>query len=1609
MKLGFVASALLMIVPSFSNAQNTVLPFRPIAAEYSLSLDRIVIISSGPERIHIYDPVTAGDREVALAKPPLSLAMSPDGSHAAVGHDGLISYVNLNTATLEKTFVISGPASNVALSPSWIYVTPPPYYREPRPLSVNIATAAVTPNDSLIPLSSGRLNTAFQAIYGQGFSFDDLNRYDVSAGPMTATANSVYHPDYPFCGPVFFSPDETRVYNGCGGVAYASSDAKLDRRYFTRISGVVLLQALTESAALKQVALIRRNTGTAVDEDTAVILHDSQYLNPIGRFPLADFAAGARTFKSHGKWVFFNAGGTALYAVVQADLSSGALNDYAIQKFTTPPAKCGAALAASNVQVGADGAMNTVSINAPPNCTYQALASASWLKLTNDAYGAGNGTVTYMVRANSGAARSAFITVGDSVLTVSQAAAVFQSTTRLPYKVVSAIYDKPLDKLVTISSNPNELHLYDPRTRIGADIPLPAQPLSVSVGADGLFAAVGHNGWVSYIDLQAGSVSKVFKVGLDAWSVLLAANGYLYLFPQGSGSSIHSLQISTSQVTITSATNAGYVPRLSTDGNYIHVSGGSYSKWYIGDGVAKRVGSEFWSGADHCFNGWVTARDSLLSSCGIVYHLSAEPSLDRPYLTTVAGADPIQSFAESPELKRVAIIRGPSSWWSPTDEGVVLSYDDEYFNPVGRFVLAGFPIGSYTFNSHGRWVFFSADGTALYAIVQAEEGSDALNDFAIQTFATRPASCGAATFSTSSASVTADGATGAVAVTAGINCTYQAVSTVPWLTIVSGGYGSGDGTLTYIARANRGAARSGTIALGDSVLTITQAARAGQETTRLLPHNVVGVAYDKPLDRLLTVSTGPNELHMFDPGTQSEKDVQLPAPPLSVAVRSDGLFAAVGHDGWVSYIDLMAGVVVKVLQLPIPAEYVVLPSNGYIFAGRQNWNGIYALEIATSQVTLPNPQFFGELPILTKDGAFMYSAGYGYHKWAISGGLLEPVATRTDFICAPLWMTETGNRIVSGCGQVHRVSSVPSEDLERNGTLGVLKSVVWADESASRKALAVLPGAADGQESDGSSVQLYDNAFLDFTGVAKLPVIVSESQRYTARGRFVFWNKDSSALIVVSEADGGPDVPSRYAVSVLTPSTPGQRPFTLFKFAGDVVSTNGTAVSTAVGWGAVELSVQSNAPAGLAIFGSRVNGVLVSEATVPATRAILAGRIYAEVRDQVNTGIAIANPNNSDATVSFYFTDESGNSFGWGTTTVAANSQIAVFLDQAPFNSGHNVNGTLTFNSDVGVAVVALRGRINERSEFLWTTLPVTALSEPRYGSTVLPHFAQGEGWSTQIVLVNTTDLTLTGRIRFYSQGTVAAGGAPLAVLIEGQTAESFPYSIPPRASHRFRMSSSTGRLQVGSVRVEPDTFAGASPVPLAIFAEKNGDGVTIAEAGVQATVPSNKMVMYAEITNDTSQIQTCIALTNMEPVPTTTTFQLYDLSGVFTGFSASVTIPANGQIAVFLSQLAGFENLPKPFRGILRITDSQYGVGAVGLRSRINERNEFLITTTMPEHIVYDESTANLYFPHVPDGGGYTTQIVLFSSRSEFSTEPVIGTVLLFSQNGQLIEFFAP
>ena len=466
--------------------------------------------------------------------------------------------------------------------------------------------------------------------------------------------------------------------------------------------------------------------------------------------------------------------------------------------------------------------------------------------------------------------------------------------------------------------------------------------------------------------------------------------------------------------------------------------------------------------------------------------------------------------------------------------------------------------------------------------------------------------------------------------------------------------------------------------------------------------------------------------------------------------------------------------------------------------------------------------------------------------------------------------------------------------------------------------------------------------------------------------------------------------------------------FSIPNRGGQSITSGGTGETVRVGYGRIRAGAGSTTPSGIAIFQFRDSeGVLISEAGVPASEPVQEGRIFAEVNGPVNTGLAIANPNAMPANISFYFTDTSGTRFADGRFELGAHQQTAKFLDQAPFNGGPSVLGTFTFNSSVPVAVVALRGFTNVAGEFLMTTLPVAPLVSPPSpfsttptGTVYFPHFADGNGWATQVVLVNPTDRTITGTVGFLGPGSGTVPAFPVILaLADGRTGSSFDYSIPARSAQRFTTSNPAGRLAVGSMRATPSS-GNTAPSGLVVFSFALG-GKTVSEAGVPSLPKGSAFRAYVEASGTPGQagsIRSGLAITNTAATSNTVTLEVTRLDGSLAVAPETLSLPPSGQVALFLDQIF---SLPNSFSGVLRVT-STAEIAMVALRLRVNERGELKMTTTSPSNEMDPSTSQDRFFAHLADSVGWSTQFILFSGTAGQNSS---GTLRFIDASGQPLD----
>jgi hypothetical protein len=461
--------------------------------------------------------------------------------------------------------------------------------------------------------------------------------------------------------------------------------------------------------------------------------------------------------------------------------------------------------------------------------------------------------------------------------------------------------------------------------------------------------------------------------------------------------------------------------------------------------------------------------------------------------------------------------------------------------------------------------------------------------------------------------------------------------------------------------------------------------------------------------------------------------------------------------------------------------------------------------------------------------------------------------------------------------------------------------------------------------------------------------------------------------------------------------TSGTKTFSLADGGEDSFQTSGSAAaSLTVGYARVQPDSTSIAPGGVAIYGLRQGGTLITETGVPASLLSTSGLLYVEIAAAVNTGLAIANPNNDDVTINYTVTDSNNVlNITYGSLTVAANSQIARFLNEWPFPF-RAITGLLTFTASEPIGVTTLRGYTNERGEFLVSTLPVLDPSvPPSTAITYLPYFAVKGGWRTELVLINTYGAPVTGTVAFLDPSgnpiTIPVGGGAIPLSVAD-------YTISQNSTTKLILPNVAGVTQTGVIKVIP-TVGAPTPVPFAVFAYTNG-GVRVSEASVVG-VQGTKLRTYIETSGagSTSPISSGLAIANTDVSMATVNLEVFRSNGTSTGLTKTVTIPAGGEVAQFASEV--FPSLPTPFKGVLRISSDRI-ISVAGLRARYNERRDFLTTTVPVSQELSQGSSAEVIFPHIVDGGGYTTQFVLFDTVAGQNST---GNTRFRTTGGQLLD----
>jgi hypothetical protein len=290
---------------------------------------------------------------------------------------------------------------------------------------------------------------------------------------------------------------------------------------------------------------------------------------------------------------------------------------------------------------------------------------------------------------------------------------------------------------------------------------------------------------------------------------------------------------------------------------------------------------------------------------------------------------------------------------------------------------------------------------------------------------------------------------------------------------------------------------------------------------------------------------------------------------------------------------------------------------------------------------------------------------------------------------------------------------------------------------------------------------------------------------------------------------------------VIDPSAaPGSRDVTVVTAGGSATLSSGFVVQRAnvpvgisqpipeveqgsiqTGYVIVTPDSSSAAPTTTVTFGIVNSGIVQSQAGMFPGPMMSDGTLFAETIPGIgrNLGVAIANPGNTALSLVLSLLDTTGVTVGSPVTvTLQGQQQMAKFISELfPADTvGAGFRGSLRLRSSTSFASTPFSALGLRFSGQEFSTLPVAAnatiagvptrtlaagsvANTPLAGavggsgSIILPQFAMGGGWATQLALVNSGAAGITGRVDFFDMS-----GNPIALKLNDNTQSTFTYSV---------------------------------------------------------------------------------------------------------------------------------------------------------------------------------------------------------------------------------------
>jgi hypothetical protein len=221
----------------------------------------------------------------------------------------------------------------------------------------------------------------------------------------------------------------------------------------------------------------------------------------------------------------------------------------------------------------------------------------------------------------------------------------------------------------------------------------------------------------------------------------------------------------------------------------------------------------------------------------------------------------------------------------------------------------------------------------------------------------------------------------------------------------------------------------------------------------------------------------------------------------------------------------------------------VILGNGYFYLFPTHDGNAMSVQISSGDVTQTGFGYSNGGTLDPQTNAIYTDAGLGIEVVDVSNGAIQ--SSQSVYLwgvrsCAPYTVSGDGGSIYSACGGVFSVSSSASPAARYIGSLPGIGYVASAAVSTTLQHVAVIPieDSAGSNTTEDNAVDVFSSSSLNPLGQFATTPFAVNGTSFTAHGRWVFYNANSTAIYVVTQADSTASLALDYAVETVDVTKP---------------------------------------------------------------------------------------------------------------------------------------------------------------------------------------------------------------------------------------------------------------------------------------------------------------------------------------------------------------------------------------------------------------------------------------------------------------------------------------